>query len=367
MATASVDTDNIVYISAECKQKENRLVARMDAEIGWFGVVEELDGYPYVVDILVPKQEVSGSAVDYDELGLAELLEENIDVCDKIKYFGHSHVNMSSYFSGVDTGNFIQKMMSVPGCNSFICHVQNKKGESQTRMDLKIPFRCTISMRQIIVVPDDVEAWAKEAIDTNVSKKAQVSHHQVAGGKHSVGRHPRVGQNKQLGSGSATRSDEKVLVVNSIAAVPEKGRAVFYDTAGRRNEFKDGALVGLKAPGRSVQRSEAKRAEGKVEEPTTKKEGSKPTLTASEAKKEERDKNEEQKQKQQQKLLEQKVSREQQASREPSAQELEDEAIADQLDQIDAQIDELFDGFKEEIRSVTQLALISTMEEVEIS
>jgi len=116
---------NVVYITQEAEMKQRRLVDLCNDEIAWFGVVDKTSsGMMVVTDLIVPKQEVSGGSVDYDEDWMHQMLEEYADIITKIRFFGHSHVNMGVGWSGTDTNEFMAKIGEIPGMDYFICHVR---------------------------------------------------------------------------------------------------------------------------------------------------------------------------------------------------------------------------------------------------
>lgn len=171
-----------VLITHDVRIKQERLVARCAGEVYWFGFVDQIvvgdETYLRVYDILLPKQEVSGSHVNF-EGNTNEVLEELIaegreDDAAKMLWFAHSHAGMSSYHSNVDV-DMICEWGEVMGLPFLISHVQNKKGETDTRIDyftespVKMAFTRDVSL--VHLVPNDIERWVREQIELKVTER----------------------------------------------------------------------------------------------------------------------------------------------------------------------------------------------------
>lgn len=102
-----------------------------DKEIGWLGLVEKKDGTYIIKDVEIMKQTVTATSVDIKEEGLQEYAERlmargNYDNLDKIRCWGHSHVNMQVYPSSTDEETFKEYYQD---CDYFIRIIANKKGD----------------------------------------------------------------------------------------------------------------------------------------------------------------------------------------------------------------------------------------------
>lgn len=256
--------------------KQDRLVALVPAEVGWFGTVEEKEGFLIVTDILVPKQQVSTGSVDYDQDGMHEFLEQYAEVMHLIKYFGHSHHTMGAYWSGVDTGEFIEPMLG-SASDYFICHVQNVRGESKTRIDQNRPFQASLDCDLVSLVSTEVDSWAKDQIEKLVEVKSYSKTSTTTSSSKSkeTSKSDSKSTSKSSPSSSAKESSsdrteevdgQAIPIVSTIEDVPDEGRVVWYDSQHARHEFFNGSLVKKTYPSssRSVNRSEQKRAEGKA-------------------------------------------------------------------------------------------------------
>lgn len=209
-----------IYIKQEARLKQDRLIAMVPGEVGWFGVVNDEDSdFIIIEDIIVPKQKVTGASVDYDAAGIESLMDEHSDVIHKVKYFGHSHYTMDSYFSSIDIDDFI-KPMSETGIDYFICHVENKEGKSETRIDQFKPIRIEDKECELItLIPGDIVDWAQEQVKDKVTVE-------------------------KTATPKWTKSNNNsTKVVHSRQDVPKKGRAVWIDSLNTRREYVDGRLV----------------------------------------------------------------------------------------------------------------------------
>lgn len=179
MATDTKDRMDLnqIYIRAEAKLKQDRLVALCSKEIGWVGSVKPYEtpqGKIMVVeDIFVPTQVVSSTSVDVEpeDFGIAGLMDRFPESVEFMRYFGHSHVNMGAYFSGTDTGQIDDWRKY--GLDWCINHVQNKKGESKTRFDMFEPFHFTLEIPKMEqLVPSSIDKWAREMLEEYVTERA---------------------------------------------------------------------------------------------------------------------------------------------------------------------------------------------------
>lgn len=168
----SIANQNKLYIRQVAKLKQDRIVALCSKEVGWVGTVKNHSGILVIEDIFVPEQEVSSTSVDVkpEDFGIAGLMEEYPDQVEFMRYFGHSHVNMSAYWSGTDTGQI--EDWEKYGLDWCINHVQNKKGESQTRFDMFQPFHFAVHIPSVIqLIPTELEKWVEGQLDTKVKEK----------------------------------------------------------------------------------------------------------------------------------------------------------------------------------------------------
>ena len=151
-------------------QKMIGLVTECDKEIAWHGLVEKRAKGDYVIkDIIVFPQTVTGSTVTSDETKYSLwLMNQPDEIFNAIRCHGHSHVNMGTSPSGVDT-QYQEDILQ--NLNTFyIFMIWNKKGEHWCAIyDVE---------SNIVYNKDDIEIispgtgnadWAKEMIKEYVN------------------------------------------------------------------------------------------------------------------------------------------------------------------------------------------------------
>lgn len=112
-----------IYALVECHSEE----------VGFFGIVDEVEGGYLVRDIFYPKhQEANGGTCEISPEGesiMANWLisKGRIDDCAKVRFWGHSHHNMGVSPSGQDENQSIEKMNQRQAY--FIRAICNKKEE----------------------------------------------------------------------------------------------------------------------------------------------------------------------------------------------------------------------------------------------
>lgn len=120
-----------LYYTDKAWMKEKYLVYSNEKEIAWHGVVRRgEEPFTYVVeDILLFKQEVSGTTVTTDQKEYEEfLLGLDDDTFNALKYHGHSHVNMGVTPSTTDTSMYESFIRQLGPEQFYIFTINNKKG-----------------------------------------------------------------------------------------------------------------------------------------------------------------------------------------------------------------------------------------------
>jgi hypothetical protein len=125
-------TSPIVFFANTALATIRYLVQECNKEIAWLGLVDELtDGNYLITEILVPKQEVTGTSVDIDPEAMNTLAHELIVAGKdpgKLRYHGHSHVNMAVNPSQTDQEH-MRDYLEHP--DWFIRSIHNKKGDAR--------------------------------------------------------------------------------------------------------------------------------------------------------------------------------------------------------------------------------------------
>ena len=121
------------------------LVSKCTKEVGWLGLVEKINNDYLITEIFVPEQTVTGAETDISSTAMAalamQLLRENKDP-SKLRYWGHSHVNMSVSPSTTDENQVAEYLET---CNYFIRGIYNKSNASKVDVydrDRGVAYQC---------------------------------------------------------------------------------------------------------------------------------------------------------------------------------------------------------------------------------
>lgn len=153
-----------VWISIDALIKMEQYVKQSDKEIGWLGLVEKTDEEYVVTDVDLMKQENSEVTTDINEKGLQEYAERLIKEgrsadLEKVRCWGHSHVEMNVYPSGQDNETFREYYEN---CNFFIRIIANKNGSF--KLDIAITEKELLfeNVNWEILYPEEIANAAKE-------------------------------------------------------------------------------------------------------------------------------------------------------------------------------------------------------------
>jgi len=108
-----------------------------DKEVGWLGTAERLPSGDFLIgEVFLLKQEVHATTTEISEDGIAELASElmssradGLDVVNKIRFWGHSHVRMGTSPSGQDESQM--SLFRENQCDWFIRGILNKAGRME--------------------------------------------------------------------------------------------------------------------------------------------------------------------------------------------------------------------------------------------
>lgn len=130
---------NIIF-SAVTFIKYTSLVQHNTEEVGWHGIVERISDTNFLIsDIVVYPQVVSGASVTPDQVKYQLWLYEfDDDTFKKIRFHGHSHVNMATFPSGVDSNFRMEILDQLTEDDYYIFSIHNKKGDREINLyDMK--------------------------------------------------------------------------------------------------------------------------------------------------------------------------------------------------------------------------------------
>lgn len=127
--TGEDDTKAYVLFRPVAYAKMLALLKHFDSEVAWHGTVERLDDDKFIItDIVVYPQTVTGSTVNTDQEEYQKwtmTLED--DYFNAMRMQGHSHVNMGTSPSSVDTNHQQQILAQLKGQEYYIFMIWNKK------------------------------------------------------------------------------------------------------------------------------------------------------------------------------------------------------------------------------------------------
>ena len=120
-----------IYISEQAFKDMMIIVGEVKTEVGWLGDVQKLGSDYLINEIFITEQEVSMGTTEMSVEGMAKLCQKLVkredaeEICNNLKFWGHSHVNMQVEPSGTDD----QQMEKFSYNDFFIRGILNKKGE----------------------------------------------------------------------------------------------------------------------------------------------------------------------------------------------------------------------------------------------
>lgn len=116
--------------------KMNTLVQEFSSEVAWHGTVERDGNHFFITDIFIYPQVVDGTSVIPDQIKYANWLDEfDTETFKRIRFHGHSHVNMSTFPSSTDTQFQADTLTKLSNKQDFYLFViWNKAGEYTWRV-----------------------------------------------------------------------------------------------------------------------------------------------------------------------------------------------------------------------------------------
>ena len=168
-----------IIIDPLAKRKMDLYVKLSEDEVGWLGVAEkQADGNILIKDVFLPTQEVHATTCELTPDGINKLASEllglpnGVELCNSLKVWGHSHVEMSTSPSGQDD----TQLEEFAENNSwFLRLIANKKGDMRmTLLDLErglvideIPWEVDLGY--------DLEEEISKELKDKVTKKSFVT------------------------------------------------------------------------------------------------------------------------------------------------------------------------------------------------
>lgn len=164
-----------VLFKKKAWEKMRALVKDFSSEVAWHGTVERTGDFNFeITDIVVYPQTVTGVTVNTDQEAYEMwLIKQPDEVFNKLRFQGHSHVNMGVTPSSTDEEN-MRKLVSQLGEDDFyIFIIINKSHNVNTRIyDMKNNLLFETLDIQVDYEPnelDDFIAEAKELVKTKTT------------------------------------------------------------------------------------------------------------------------------------------------------------------------------------------------------
>lgn len=111
----------------EAYSKMISLVCNFGSEVAWHGVVDRIDTGFQISDILVYPQKVTGATVNTDQAEYEKwLMDLDDNTFNRLRFQGHSHVNMGVTPSGVDITHQEGIIDRMKGDDFYIFLIMNK-------------------------------------------------------------------------------------------------------------------------------------------------------------------------------------------------------------------------------------------------
>ena len=124
--------DMKIVLTKEAHEVMKVIIDENSAEVGWLGIVDRVGDNFIISEIILPAQEVNGATCELTAEGIFEATMEIMDQPDgvekvnKIRFWGHSHVRMSTNPSAQDEKQFNEL---IENCDDFFIRgIGNKNG-----------------------------------------------------------------------------------------------------------------------------------------------------------------------------------------------------------------------------------------------
>lgn len=176
----------IVYITTDAYLQMMLLVQQCSDELTWHGTVEKIENNYLIDRIYVYPQEVTGTTVDADETAYAKwLMQLPNDTINRLRFQGHSHVNMGVSPSGRDTNNWQNFLNLLKTDEFYLFCIVNKKGDFYWNIyDIAkntIFENKDVTMKVVDAQGNCLSDWASENIEKYIKKFVRVTNHTLNG------------------------------------------------------------------------------------------------------------------------------------------------------------------------------------------
>ena len=124
----------IVYMMANTYLKMLEYVMKCDTEIAWHGTVKRGEGDKnhifFIKDVYLYPQKIAAATVQVDDTKYTQWSDaQDAETFNNRRFQGHSHVNMSTFYSGTDEANKKEFLQDLLDDDYYIFLVTNKRQE----------------------------------------------------------------------------------------------------------------------------------------------------------------------------------------------------------------------------------------------
>ena len=142
-----------VYMDPVAHEKLWAWTRLAKGEVSMLGLVDEVDGQPYITDMFLVKQTCTPASTDMDQDAVARLMVELAadSKSDQLRAWVHSHGTMNVFWSNQDDAT----IEDLAGDPYLVSVVVDKSGLVKARVDLFKPVRVTLDDVPVeVLVPD---------------------------------------------------------------------------------------------------------------------------------------------------------------------------------------------------------------------
>lgn len=140
-------TEPKVFYAPGIYERIQYIVNKCTEEVGWLGLVEKIDNDYLITKLYIPEQLVHGAETDISTAAMSALVMEILntegdEAISKLRYWGHSHVNMTVSPSSTDEKQVAEYLEN---CDYFIRGIYNKRDDSKVDVYDKnrgLAFQC---------------------------------------------------------------------------------------------------------------------------------------------------------------------------------------------------------------------------------
>ena len=163
------------FITPKAYSKMLQYVIQSDIEIAWHGTIEHPNPDEYILtDVMLYPQTVTATTVTTDQEKYEEWLNAlDDDIFNKIRFQGHSHVNMSTNPSGTDLNYYDDLTEALTRAEYYVFLIMNKSQNFYIEIrDLKNNVLYEKPDIEILVLDEDGNTLLKD-IDEEITLNAE--------------------------------------------------------------------------------------------------------------------------------------------------------------------------------------------------